>query len=257
MCDCCAKDKNGSSWSYEDRVNWPKLYKKYYSVMKTPIDIDTSQGKIINTNIDDQKLDINWSDNQKVYSVPNNNFIQYNCLSEDSYLLYDNNKYVLSQFHFHSASENTINRVYYPMEVHFVHIYDDGSGIQKFLVIGFHLEQTKNIDNIAPITKKLLENFGKETVFDLSIYNQLPTENFYRWLGSLTTPPFSNSILFNLWTVDDVKHKFPVGIHPNNLYNFNNFFSSSRDIITDTYKENRQALPLESNFLAVTRINKK
>ena len=257
MCDCCAVDKKGNTWSYQDRLDWPRLYKKYFSTMKTPIDIDNSQGKIINTDIDINNLQMNWSKNQKVYSVPNQNYIQYNCLSEDSYITLNNDKYNLLQFHFHASAENTINKMYYPMEVHFVHGYTDESKIQKLVVIALHLEQTRIPNEVSPLTVNLVENYDKEVEFNLSIYNELPNETFYRWLGSLTIPPFSNNLLFNLWTVNDVKYKFPVGISPNNLYNFNHFFADSRDLITNEYKENREALPLKDNFLAVSVIKKK
>lgn len=258
MCDCHFKNKDGSSWSYKDRLQWPSLYKKYFSVMKTPIDIDNSKGKVIYVNKDDKNLKMYWSDQQDVYSVPNTNFIQYDCTSDKSYVMYENKKYTLRQFHFHSAAENTINRLYYPMEVHFVHSYvEKDSNIQVFLVIGMHLQLTKNPTQLAPFAKQLVENYNKNVVFDLSSYNSLPDTKFYRWLGSLTTPPFSNSIQFNLWTVDDTKFNFAVGIHPTNLYHFNRFFSDSRDLITDEYKQNREAAVLDNNYLAVTVVDKK
>lgn len=258
MCDCHFKNKDGNSWSYEQRLQWPSLYKKYFSVMKTPIDINNEKEKLIYLNKDDKNLEIKWSDKQELYSYPNNNFIQYDTVNENSYVLYNNKKYILRQFHFHSASENTINKLYHPMEVHFVHSYIEKEvNIQKFLVIGMHLYITNENKNLAPFAKQLLENYNKNVIFDLSIYNNLPNIKFYRWLGSLTTPPFSNTILFNLWTVEDTKEKFPMGIHPNNLYNYNTLFSDSRDLITDDYKKNREALPLDTNYLAISLIDKK
>ena len=258
MCDCHFKNKDGSSWSYDQRVKWPELYRKYFSVMKTPININNDQGKILYINKDDRNLKMYWSNEQDVYSIPNTNFIQYDCTNDKSYVMYDNKKYILRQFHFHSAAENTINRVYQPIEVHFVHSFvNEKSGIEVFLVIGMHLQITKNQEELAPFAKQLLENYDKNVVFDLSIYNTLPETKFYRWLGSLTTPPFSNNIQFNLWSVDDTKFNFLVGIHPNNLYNYNTLFSDSRDLITDEYKQNREAAPLDTNYLAVTVIEKK
>ena len=38
-------------------------------------------------------------------------------------------------------------------------------------------------------------------------------------------------------------------------YNYNTLFSDSRDLITDDYKKNREALPLDTNYLAISLID--
>jgi hypothetical protein len=73
MCDCHAKDEYGNSWSYKDRLQWPSMYQKYFSVMKTPINVDTTCVQ----NITGNGLTMNWSQEQHVKSVENINYISF------------------------------------------------------------------------------------------------------------------------------------------------------------------------------------
>ena len=146
------------------------------------------------------------------------------------------------------------------MECHAVHSYvNEKTGEVENLVIGIHFKMIEDNDSKerSLLTKNLINNYDKEVVLDLSIYNNLTQNNFYRWLGTLTTPPFSENIIFNLFSPSDVTN-IPLGIRNNDIINYNNFFGDSKDLITDEYKLNRRYnhnLKSE-NVLAVERVLK-
>lgn len=252
MCDCHGKDENGNTWSYKDRLQWPSLYQKYFSVMKTPINVDSSCVQ----NVIGNGLTMFWSNHQLVKSVENINYIQYDCLNQDSYVHYQDKKFVLLQWHYHASAENTVDNLYYPMEVHFVHGYENpNTNTTEILVVALHIKVAENPSQESVLCKNLINNFGKEVAFDLSSYNQLPKFHLYRWIGSLTIPPFTNSLLFNLWSPQDLQDEYiKTGIQGDELILFNKFFSDSRDLITNEYAKNRCAKPLEENFLRVQSV---
>ena len=257
MCDCRYKEKGGSTWSYKDRSTWDETYQKYQSIYKTPINIETPYTeKIINDN-----LKINWSSQQKLLSYENSNFIQYNPVGEvESHVLYKGKKYYLANIHFHSGAENTVDNLYYPMEAHAVHSYVNVKTKEvENLVIGMHFKliEDNNPQERSLLTKNLINNYGKEVVLDLSVYNNLTQNNFHRWLGTLTTPPFSENIIFNLFSPSDVTN-IPLGIRNSDIINYNIFFGDSRDLITDQYKLNRRfnSDSKNKNILVVNKILK-
>ena len=134
-------------------------------------------------------MSINYSNNQLTHSIPNNKFTEYVCLNEDSYVIYEDNKYILDQFHFHNSSENTKNGIYYPLECHLVHQFKDENNQVKTLVIGLLMKISEI--NGSVLTDNITENFDKDVIFDLSLYNKLTENKYYQFNGSLTTPPFT------------------------------------------------------------------
>ncbi|MCW1863426.1 carbonic anhydrase family protein, partial [Campylobacter jejuni] len=52
-----------------------------------------------------------------------------------------NLEFTLKEFHFHTPSENTINNIKYPLELHFVH----KNSSNQILVIGVLLKKEKKI----------------------------------------------------------------------------------------------------------------
>uniref|UniRef100_T1J6C9 carbonic anhydrase n=1 Tax=Strigamia maritima TaxID=126957 RepID=T1J6C9_STRMM len=133
-----------------------------------------------------------------------------------------NAKYTLDSFHFHWGSDNeqgaehTVNGVYYPLEMHIVHINSKYGSIDKAL---------KNTDGLAvlgilygvakednPVLEKIVKEFSSvmyngdsKTISkpNFSIQDLFPdsTEYFFRYSGSLTTPPCNEVVT---WTVFEV-----------------------------------------------------
>jgi carbonic anhydrase len=101
-------------------------------------------------------------------------------------------KYTLQQFHWHTLAEHEINGRRSPMEMHLVHAAADGS----LLVIGVLIEQGRANGVLAPIFNGLPATAGAtRPVAGIRIDHLLPDElSSYRYMGSLTTPPFTEGV---------------------------------------------------------------
>jgi carbonic anhydrase len=111
-----------------------------------------------------------------------------------STLTVDGSDYQLLQYHLHAASENTVDGNHYPMEVHFVHQNAEG----RLAVIGVFLQEGAESAAYAPIFANLPTSEGEpEAVPGVSVSaaDLMPaTKTYWRWSGSLTTPPCSEGV---------------------------------------------------------------
>ena len=102
--------------------------------------------------------------------------------------------YELLQFHFHSPSEHTVAQRSYPLEIHFVHKNEQGElgvlgvlvqeGAQNLALEEIWLHLPQQADG---------EHFLAEVV--INARDLLPKDQaYYRYMGSLTTPPCSEGV---------------------------------------------------------------
>jgi len=99
----------------------------------------------------------------------------------------------LKQFHFHAPSENLINGKSFPMEAHLVHADKDGN----LAVIAVMLKEGEANKAIEAAWSLMPESTGdRQTLPDaLSAEAILPaSRDYYRFNGSLTTPPCSEGV---------------------------------------------------------------
>ena len=126
--------------------------------------------------------------------VNNGHTVQVNA-ADGSEISIDGSVYRLLQFHFHAPSENHIKGVEYPMEVHFVHVGPDGG----LAVIAVMFEAGEHNAALAQAWQHMPSSAEKEHVFDAPIAPEalLPeTRDYYRFNGSLTTPPCSEGVIW-------------------------------------------------------------
>ncbi|AJJ62319.1 carbonic anhydrase [Yersinia aldovae] len=179
-------------WSYEgseDPAHWGKLSPDFSlcenSKNQSPINI---QGALKSNH---GKLELAFQQG-KQQIVNNGHTIQVN-VSEGNTLRLDNSTFTLQQFHFHAPSENEIDGKQFPLEAHFV--YKDKDGALAVLALMF-LEGKANTQ-LAKAWQQIPAAVDQTAVLNkpLDIKMLLPKQfNFYRFSGSLTTPPCSEGV---------------------------------------------------------------
>lgn len=123
--------------------------------------------------------------------VNNGHSVQVN-VKDGSVLKFNNTSYELVQFHLHTPSENQINGVSYPLEVHLVHKNAAG----KLLVVGVLFKEGADNKVLAKIAKSMPKAVNKPAKFQGFAVSDLLPENkaYYEFVGSLTTPPCSENV---------------------------------------------------------------
>ena len=109
-------------------------------------------------------------------------------------------EFELRQFHFHAPSEHVIDDRHYPIELHLVHQSDDG----ELVVLGVFIEEGEH----NPVFDALIEGLpsapGEESHFEdvmIDVDAFIPSDDrFYRYEGSLTTPPCSEGVHWAVFT---------------------------------------------------------
>jgi carbonic anhydrase len=119
-------------------------------------------------------------------------------------------KYNFYQVHWHAPSENTVDGQSFPMEAHFVHQLDDpglSGTYHRLAVIGLlyelHPQDVCNpfLDyfwNTFPDQKGTAAYAGEALDFNEKLNQDTLAEGYYHWYGSLTTPPCTEGVSWNL-----------------------------------------------------------
>ncbi|MFD2273331.1 carbonic anhydrase [Undibacterium arcticum] len=105
----------------------------------------------------------------------------------------DSIRFELKQFHFHAPSENLINGKSYPMEAHLVHADKDGN-LAVIAVMFKEGAENKALSKIWPLMPK---DAGETNALSSPVAAAalLPAKrDYYRFNGSLTTPPCSEGV---------------------------------------------------------------
>src|SRR5450756_2744807 len=142
-------------------------------------------------------LKINWARSADTI-VNNGHTIQLN-FAEGSTMTLGDVKYKLVQLHFHRPSEHLIGGKNFPMEAHFVHRAESGA----LAVVGVLMTTGKSNPAFHWIVSTMPAEEGPAVKADPRIdpHALLPARlGYYRYPGSLTTPPCSEIVEWLLLT---------------------------------------------------------
>lgn len=97
----------------------------------------------------------------------------------------------LVQFHFHTHSEERFDGKSYPMDAHLVHKTADG----KLSVVAVQFKKGKKNEALEELLDALPGDGKRKSLEDFNPAALLPSDHsYYRFPGSLTTPPCSESV---------------------------------------------------------------
>ncbi|WP_374652423.1 carbonic anhydrase [Dongia sp.] len=126
----------------------------------------------------------------------NGHTVQVNC-QPGSRSLIDGKSFELLQFHFHHPSEHLLSGQSFDLELHFVHRSAEGQLAVLGVFIRAGAENAALVPVWAAMPKEAAEEADAGTTIALD--GLLPVgRGFFRYQGSLTTPPCSEGVL---WTV--------------------------------------------------------
>ncbi len=111
-----------------------------------------------------------------------------------STLTVDGHRFTLKQFHFHAPSENTIEGRSFPLEAHLVHADADGN----LAVVAVLFEEGPANPVLTRAWQAMPEHAGDRHALPADTVNAAgllpPDRDYYRFNGSLTTPPCSEGV---------------------------------------------------------------
>jgi len=212
----CGKSPNVASttekaeWGYETKNGpdvWAQLSPEYFLCAEgkhqSPIDlVNPTPAELppIPYNYHPTSMNIRNTGHTIEVACPEGNWIEV-----------DGTRYQLLQFHFHAPGEHTVAGKPFEMEAHFVHKSEDGA----LAVVGLLIESGRHNHAFDPIWSHLpavpgetqrIENITEDGSLIVDprfmfapndqVEDVAPSRfgNYYRYDGSLTTPPCSESV---------------------------------------------------------------
>ncbi|WP_297453004.1 carbonic anhydrase [Persephonella sp.] len=187
----CGVHHSSQHWGYTGKYgpeHWGSMSTRYIMCKigknQSPIDIKDP----IRASLKDVK--INYSSGSK--TILNNGHTIEVTYTSGGYMTIDSKKFHLKQFHFHSPSEHTLRGKHFPMEIHFVHKDRQGN----LAVIGVFVKEGRENPTIKKLWQKMPTKPGMENrIVNINPSTLLPQHrSYFRYSGSLTTPPCSEGV---------------------------------------------------------------
>lgn len=201
-------------WSYEGKssaYHWSELSKDNHACKdggtQTPINLVFKKAKELDDDIDFEY------EKSKAEIFNNGHTVEFD-FKEDNYIEINDEKFHLKQMHFHTKSEHALDGMFYPGELHLVHVSKKG----KLAVVGIFLTIDDEDKSPFKFFEKIPEESkkGETTKIDISKFISKSNPHFY-YKGSLTTPPCTEDVN---WVIFDR----PIKVNQSDLSRFMNFY---------------------------------
>ncbi|XP_012676639.2 carbonic anhydrase 9 isoform X2 [Clupea harengus] len=212
------KKAHSHHWGYTDQLSWGSVFNDCNGQSQSPIDINTNTA-IYDAQLPSIKLaGYDLTDNTALTLLNNGHTLQLSLPGSMRVVSGFDRIYHAAQLHFHwgsveePGSEHTIDNVHFPAEIHVVHYNskyanlseaatkEDGLAVLgAFIGIGLH--ENENYEKIlSALTDVSLEE-TKTEIPGFNVRHLLPNslERFYRYTGSLTTPPCFQTVNWTMF----------------------------------------------------------
>ena len=124
---------------------------------------------------------------------------------EGSTCMVNGKNYASRQFHFHTPSEHLVDGITFPMEMHIVNTMVDSANVNKssYLVLAVLFKIGAENKFIKEFLNKIPNKEGEENTLQTGdvrlddLFSQFKgndIKSYYTYQGSLTTPPFTESV---------------------------------------------------------------
>jgi len=220
---------DGIHWAYQGErgpEHWgdlsPDFVQCKVGVNQSPIDIVDS----VEANLPPLVIDYT---SRTIDLVNNGHTAQMN-VEPGSFLRVEGEEFELLQFHIHVPSEHWVNGEQFLLEVHFVHKNAEG----ELAVVGVLYNEGEDPANLARYISRIPGELDKPVSFETSLGDLAVTslnKGYYRYNGSLTTPPCSEGVrwyvlkefltvskthrdIFNELIGDDARGPQPINARP-------------------------------------------
>jgi len=150
--------------------------------------------------------------------IDNGHTVQVNVEPGNS-IVVQGHRYELFQFHFHRPSEERINGRQYEMVAHLMHKDADG----KLAIVAVLMDQGKAHPLVQQVWNNLPLEKGMEQVAlaQIDLSQLLPEQRqYYTYMGSLTTPPCSEGVLWMVMKSPAMVSREQIGVF-GKLYQMN------------------------------------
>ncbi|WAR15733.1 CAH14-like protein [Mya arenaria] len=213
----------GNVWTYRGSVgpaHWHLDYPHCGGVKQSPIDIQTGEVVVDPTHL----APIVFSGYDKFssinYTLGNNGHTVQVDLNDQKMLISEGGMgatYIAEQFHFHwgaadtRGSEHSVNGRHYPMEMHIVHYNRKYGNLATAMsredglaVLGFFFEigrYNAHFNEIIQHFKDIKYRDQHVPIESIPLIELIPARlsNYFRYQGSLTTPPCYESVTWTLF----------------------------------------------------------
>jgi carbonic anhydrase len=203
-------------WSYDNPSEWSKHFPCANGLCQSPININTLD--TVPEFYPLFKFSSKYNSNESFTLTNNGQQITATLKDQKQNDLWFTGSGLTGVFHFvnfhlhwgkndRHGSEHEINGYRFPAEAHFVHKNNDNGQVA---VLAFFLtvsgDEHSEWEKYADTASRLIKIHDQTTcIFNLSQLMQIDDREFFRYIGSLTTPPCTEGVI---WTI--FSHAIPI-----------------------------------------------